>query len=270
MAGEDATEVADAAIEALIANEEDAVRELIHSDLQSYFNSDDIQRVFEQVPDQQPQSLTLAAVSVQTSDIALLGGSQTITNMTYVATYDADTVGIGRASITIRTQQGSDDRDWLIFLNFTDTTINVNAEPTIMTPVVTGLAIGLAAFTAISLLAAIFTPRLKRRILWSVFIALVGSPVFSFVIPGETWQFVGPGVITNGSMVKLQLFEIRLFSASYLVNAISGFTQIELAVPVGAILFWAQRLRGKLSRKPQESSDPVSDEPTQDTLQDDA
>ncbi len=248
MAHEAQLERSDEAVEAILSRDSEAIRSLAPPDARSYYSDENLSQLYEIMPTVGPSKVTLAQFNSGT----MTNNGQTVSNgeYTYIAYFGSNEAGIERATVRIQLQAVGASPHYLVHLNFRDRTPIDNMPSTVMTPIVQGLAIGVAAFSIITLLVAIFTPRLKRRILWSAFIILVGTPVFQFVTPGESWQYLGPGPTWDGETFRLSIFMVRVFSASYTTDFLSGLTAYDIAVPVGALAFWFQRLTGRLARKP--------------------
>ena len=120
-----------------------------------------------------------------------------------------------------------------------------------MTPVrLASLAAVLANFTfvMITLIATFRFRRIKRRILWPLFI-IAGFPVFGFNWTSEAWYLVAPGISSSEAGVYFRFLEITFFGASFVDASPVAPVILELGVPIGAILFWYRVMRGGPTRK---------------------
>ncbi|TGY87217.1 hypothetical protein E5163_15980 [Marinicauda algicola] len=130
----------------------------------------------------------------------------------------------------------------------------VHASPADLTPgyiAALVLVIVVPTLVAFTFVFTFFVKRLKRRILWSALILFIGYPAFTYSMRAGTWSLTSPGVTASETSFNLNLIEFNFLSAGYLENIIAGDRLFEIAVPLGALLFWLQYLRGRLARKPQ-------------------
>jgi len=111
-----------------------------------------------------------------------------------------------------------------------------------------GLGIGIPIFIILTLIASFRFKKVKRRILWTLFI-LIGTPVWAFNWSTETWSYSGPGLIQTEAIFNFQIFKFLLLGASFLKSGISQPWVIGIALPLGALLFWYRVFRGGPTRK---------------------
>lgn len=127
------------------------------------------------------------------------------------------------------------------------------------------IALILTPATALFCLAALVsvwrTPRVKRCILWTLFIVLIGYPIFGFSTGNGGWGLVSPSVTADGGLV-FQFFQFALFSASWMHEPVTGHHVFHVAVPVGALLFFLQKRGGWLALKPQKGEQTRDDTPS--------
>ncbi|MED5550010.1 MAG: hypothetical protein VX529_11690 [Pseudomonadota bacterium] len=120
-----------------------------------------------------------------------------------------------------------------------------------MTPVrLASLAAVLAnfIFIVVTLIATFRFRRIKRRILWPLFI-IAGFPVFGFDWTSETWHLIAPGISSSGTSVYFRLFEVAFFGAGFVDPSPVEPVMLQLGVPIGAILFWYRVMRGGPTRR---------------------
>lgn len=100
------------------------------------------------------------------------------------------------------------------------------------------------AFVLATLIASFKTPRIKRRIIWSLLI-LLGFPVFTMnMTSGDIW-LSSPAVREN----YISLFSVKVFAAAYTRAGYLAPWLLSVAVPFGALLFWYRVARGGPTRK---------------------
>ncbi len=110
-------------------------------------------------------------------------------------------------------------------------------------------AILVPLFVLCTLIAMFRTPRVKRRVLWTLFIALVCYPQFAINWSSGAWWLASPAMQTSESGVHLSLFDFMLLGAGIAREGMFGPWIVSVCVPLGALFFWYRRARGGPTRK---------------------
>jgi hypothetical protein len=107
--------------------------------------------------------------------------------------------------------------------------------------------VGLPLFSLAAIVAVWRTPRLKRRVLWTLFCLIgVGSLQFNWAT-GE----LSTGLVTQTQAgFEFNILQVHLLSSSFLKVGLGPWVAT-LAFPLGAVLFWIQKARGQLRLKDQ-------------------
>ena len=120
------------------------------------------------------------------------------------------------------------------------------------------LALSVGFFALISAIAVFRVKRLKRRILWFVFIALVGYPTFTFFSHTGSWIMSSPGFVSSGNSWNISFISVKLLSAAWMTFPLENRWTIDVSLPLGAILFWLQFFRDSLVRKPLQNGETIT------------
>ncbi|WP_323762169.1 hypothetical protein [Maricaulis sp.] len=112
-----------------------------------------------------------------------------------------------------------------------------------------GLSMSIVAFVLITTISLYRFKRVKRRILWTIFILAGCFPVLAMDWATTAIWLEAPGVTSSETSVHLNLFSVRLFGASVTRDSLVDPWIIEAALPVGAILFWWRVMRGGPTRR---------------------
>lgn len=112
------------------------------------------------------------------------------------------------------------------------------------------LALALTSFGLITFtfIASFFFKKLKRRILWPLFI-LVGYPQFVFNWTTEAWTLTSPTLRVTENGFNLNVFNISIFGAGFVDNSPVEPALLSIGLPIGALLFWWRVSRGGPPRK---------------------
>lgn len=115
------------------------------------------------------------------------------------------------------------------------------------------LLLPLASFTFVlgTLIASFRFKRIKRRILWTVFI-LSSYPVFEFNWSTEIWTMVAPAITSSEGSVDFKLISLTFLGAGFEDYAPLEAALITVGFPFGALFFWYRVMRGGPTRKPDE------------------
>lgn len=230
----------------LTSHDRGGLVELAHSDARSVFENDAVLSEFlNLIPEETPESVMFAQFNTNYSST---NGRPAVVdhNIILILTFSDQRAQV---SLWLRNENGEPRLMHINYLPIADTAINASDFST-SDWVALCLAPVTALFVLITLIAAILTRRLKRRILWSLFIAFVGYPVFGYLTETQSWSLLAPAVTPVGNSVNLQLIKFSLFSASWETSVITGHHAVNVAIPLGALVFWLQKARGKLARKP--------------------
>ena len=106
-------------------------------------------------------------------------------------------------------------------------------------------------FILVTFIASFRFNRIKRRILWSVFI-LCAYPVFAFNWSTETWQLIAPAVRVTESGTVFNLISLTLLGSGFEDFSPLEPATIQTGIPLGALLFWYRVVRGGPTRKDDE------------------
>lgn len=104
-------------------------------------------------------------------------------------------------------------------------------------------------FILLTFLASFLFRRVKRRILWSLFILAGAYPVFSFNWTTQTWTMISPRISTTDGAANFEFLSFKLLGAGFENYTPLQPAIIELAIPIGALLFWYRVMRGGPTRK---------------------
>lgn len=125
-------------------------------------------------------------------------------------------------------------------------------------------AIGVPVFVILTLIAMYRLKRVKRRILWTLFILLVCYPVFQLNWTTGSWQMLAPAVQRSGAITHYQLFELSFLGGGYSRAAEVEPAFLLAAIPIGAIFFWLKLITLGIRRKPPKGV-PAAPEPAEKT-----
>jgi len=112
-----------------------------------------------------------------------------------------------------------------------------------------GLAGSIVVFVLFTTVSLYRYKRVKRRILWTLFILGGCFPVFAMDWSTTSIWLEAPSISSSGTGIHFNLFEIRLLGASFMRDSLAEPWIVEAAVPIGAILFWWRVMRGGPTRR---------------------
>lgn len=252
-------QIADRAVDHLLDRDEAGLRSLMHPETTPPMGKNAVSTTFKTLPDTAP------ARRVILNAAHTVGGAGSETTLTYRVDFETGADGGPRASfIHIRLAAQGDAATHLAGLQVTPVPAPIYDGPADW-PAGFWIALVLTPATALFCLAALVsvwrTPRLKRRILWSLFIVLIGYPIFGFSTEAGGWSLVAPSVTENGGL-HVQFFQFALMSASWISSPVTGHHVFQVAVPVGALLFFLQKRRGRLALKTQTGEQNTDDSPS--------
>lgn len=243
----EAVETAEEVALLVTSHDQNGLIELAHSEARSAFEAEAaMTEFFSIVPNETPDSITFAQFNTNHSSF---NGQPVVVDHNIVLVMEFPDQR-AQLSLWLRNE---DDHPRLLHVNIApieDKAIESASDFSAADWIALCLVPVTAVFVLITLITAILTRRLKRRILWSVFIVLVGYPVFGYLTTSQSWSLLAPAVTPTGNSVNFQLIKLTLFSASWETSTFTGHHAVNIAVPFGAMLFWLQRVRGKLARKP--------------------
>lgn len=250
---EESVALAEETIYALLAKDEDRLRAMVHPVAQDAFTSETIEQIFTYLPDA-PDAQRYLMQSHWNSFTT--PGEETTQSFDTVFRLDFDTSGgaVSRGEFfEIQLFARGDEP-----LQVTRVNIVPTPEPVYdglaEWPVSFWIAVILAPLTALFCIAAIVavwrTKQLKRRVLWTLFILLIGYPVFAFTTTTGDWMLWSPGIQGSDGFVRLNIFNFKVLSAAWIQDMFTGHHVIQVAMPIGAVLFFIQKARGKLVLKP--------------------
>ncbi|MBI1234452.1 MAG: hypothetical protein GC208_08100 [Alphaproteobacteria bacterium] len=119
-------------------------------------------------------------------------------------------------------------------------------------------AIGVPVFVILTLIAMYRLKRVKRRILWTLFILLACYPVFQLNWTTGSWQMLAPAVRRSGAITHYQLFELSFLGGGYSRAAEVEPAFLLAAIPIGALFFWLKLITVGIRRKPPKGEAPVA------------
>lgn len=259
--------LADGAVDAVLARDDDAVRALTHPQAEHVFTAEAMAQVFEYLPAEPERRRHL--LQYNWSTFQTLGHEPTRrVTLIYHVQFEPDQSGLTRSEF-VRIGLLANGEAPLRLAEF-----RVFPVPE---PIYGGIddwptgfwaALIIAPLTAIFCLLALIsvwrTPRLKRRILWSLFVVLIGYPVFAFSTETGSWFLLSPGIHRTPTGVHYSFLDFTVFSASWVQQTFTGHHVFNVAIPVGALLFFLQKTRGKLAFKaPKSQSDRNAASPDQ-------
>ena len=258
-------ETGETVISHMMARDAAALSALIHPDAETVFTEELLSQIFDYLPETGISRLT--AVQSNWSSFSLAGGERTRNaNLIFRADFEPDSEGIARNEFIMVGLFARGDAALQV------AQIRIFPVPGPVYGGVSGWPAGFWAAVILAPLAALLcltalisawrTPRLKRRILWSLFILFIGYPVFAFSTGTNAWILQSPGIHSNGGMVSLDFIRVTILSAGWMVDTISGQHSFQVALPLGSLLFFLQKARGKLALKPvADQSKPDAPEP---------
>ncbi|PWE17632.1 hypothetical protein DDZ18_08200 [Marinicauda salina] len=251
MASDPEESIADETVLAIYEGDEETLRSHLHPALLQEQFRGELEALVKQSPGQPPDEYAL--VNYQWDRVMTAGNNEQETNATdFSFTYRA-AYGDREQIIFIRMRAEGDGPPLVQNIQISPAPGANYASPDEWPQayrIALGLAVATAVFVVITFLASLRVRRLKRRILWSLLILFVGYPVFVYST-AEGWLLSAPSITQNETGVNIQLFDFNLLGAGYLKNTITGVETFDIAVPLGALLFWLQYFRGKLVRKPE-------------------
>lgn len=232
-------------LDVLERKESEALLDLFHPQLDRAQGRTAMPSVLVFVPDE--GTATRHLLSAHSQNNTVLGGESTRTvRAVYRLDWPEESLLV---TVELRHHETAQWTIWNLNLQPTPTQSGFPAlsemEPRQLTFVVAALAC--VAFILFTLVASFRTRRLKRRILWALFI-VSAFPVFAMNLDTGAFWMAAPGVQSGPEGFSVQLFAIRFFGAA--VEQVSGSWVVEVAVPIGALFFWYRMVRGGPTRKP--------------------
>lgn len=247
---DEARPVIDDVHQAIIEGDLALMESVLHRD----FPIDDVPREFEQflaeLPEGEPGRIQLASASHNTTTST--SGRQSTLVVQYVLHWEERSIAV---TTTMRkSEDGAFASDWVVWhLN----ALEIEAAPpgpalseaSPSQQVFAGLAMFMPVFILFTFFATFRFKRLKRRILWPIFI-LLGFPVFAMDwSTGQMW-LDSPGFNVTDSGFHVDLFSFKLLGAAIFREGAGAPWVVYVAVPIGALLFWYRVMRGGPTRKP--------------------
>ncbi|MEQ8406157.1 MAG: hypothetical protein RKE49_13750 [Oceanicaulis sp.] len=271
MADDEAVALGDQALDALFSRDEAALRSMLHDEAAPAFTAEAFQQTFGYLPETPTQTRRL--LQVNWSSFTDQAGSARRLNLLYHISFAPEAQGAVREEFArIGLAARGDASLQLVELHLFPAPGPAVGEP-VAWPVGFWAAVILTPFTALFCIAALIsvwrTPRLKRRILWTIFIALIGYPVFAYSTQTGAWVLQSPGVSNVDGGVNVSFINITVLSAAWMKDMITGHHLFQVAVPVGALFFFVQKARGKLALKPakgQSSKDALASDTPSDPV----
>jgi len=200
------------------------------------------------LPQEEPDQVRLAGFNSRVLTTASSGRSATL-SLTYTLDYSGDLY-----RLDMRFEQIGESPWYLTWIH--------TAEAELHTPMsfdMTDLQVGqslaivglfaVPGFILLTFIASFFFRRIKRRILWSLFMLAGTYPVFSFNWTTQTWTMISPMINTTDGAAHFELFSFKLLGAGFENYTPLQPAIIELAIPIGALLFWYRVMRGGPTRK---------------------
>lgn len=123
--------------------------------------------------------------------------------------------------------------------------------------VVFAFLVGLPALSLLTIIAIWLTPRLKLRVLWTVF-CLIGFGELHYNWTAGGFSLGMLEATSNG--VKFNFIQIVLLSAGFVKAGFYAPWIVKLSLPVGVVAYWCARILGRLPRHP--PSAPIAPEIT--------
>lgn len=235
--------------DAMLARDTDALRELAHPLILNGNFDTGIAQMYAAMPEGEP--LERLIVSLNWRTMTNSGGTNRQEDFVHIFRYET-------GDMTVRTAfAASGDEPMRVTTLYVNYVADADRPDSAWTPgqwIAAILAPAVALFCLVSLIAVFRVRRLKRRILWFIFILVIGFPVFTFFSHTGQWALTAPGLVSTGNGFTVNFFQVQLFSASWLSFPAEHRWTVNVAIPVGALLFWLQFLRGKLARKPEKSA----------------
>ncbi|HAQ33809.1 MAG TPA: hypothetical protein DCQ53_00375 [Alphaproteobacteria bacterium] len=143
------------------------------------------------------------------------------------------------------------------------------SELTLAHHVLRAAAIASPAFVLFTLIAMFRLKRVKRRILWTLFIIVVCYPVFQLNWSTGQWSMIAPSIQTSANQLNFKLLEFTFFGGGAVRASVVDPWVVSAAVPLGALIFWIKLATVGIRRKPpkvernqrlpEEEPDPRSD-----------
>ena len=207
-----------------------------------------LQQILDVLPEGPPDEAQLTYANFNTSTTPGSGSQRTLSTV-HRLTWGDQVLLLRIEMISRETGQ------WIInrFSIITPDPAEANTSPAFADLTLSHKVFGVAAilvplFVLFTLIAMFRTPRIKRRILWTLFIVLACYPQFAINWSTGAWWLVSPSIQTSESGVNFNLIGVLLFGASILRQGIGPWV-ISVCVPVGALFFWYRRMRGGPTRK---------------------
>lgn len=245
---EDAKERVDRGREAILQRDMEGLRN-VTSDAAS---EDEIAAVIELVdsvlPPGPPDDVQLAGVQVMRATSTSAGRTGTL-SLAYTLDYADETY-----RLNMRFQKAGDS-PW--YFTWVDTAVaerhtgmsfdfaTLNNQETVA---IAGL-FAIPGFVLLTFISSLLYRRVKRRILWSLFILAGAYPVFSFDWTKQVWAMTSPMITAGEGGALFDIFSFKLLGAGFQDYAPLEPAIIELAIPIGALLFWYRVMRGGPTRK---------------------
>ncbi|MGX6646993.1 hypothetical protein ACWCOP_03490 [Maricaulaceae bacterium MS644] len=263
IADDEAIALSDLTVDTLLARDDAGLRTLLHSEAAPLFTDETLAQMFDYLPADPPSSQT--ALRANWSTVGLGGnGSERRFDIIYRLDFSGPESEAGRKEfIKVGLFAQGDAPLQLVELRVFPAPAPIYSNPGEW-PAGFWIGLVLTPATALFCLAALVsvwrTPRVKRRIWWSLFIVFIGYPIFGFSTQTGGWGLVAPDVTENGGL-HFQLFQFALMSASWMHEPLTGHHVFHVAVPVGALLFFVQKTRGRLALKAQKGEQNTDDTP---------
>lgn len=112
-----------------------------------------------------------------------------------------------------------------------------------------GITALVIAFILLTLVSLYRFRRVKRRILWTIFIIAGCFPVFAMDWATASWWLESPALHSTEGTFRLSLFEFKILGAAFARAGIHAPWIAEVCVPIGALFFWYRVMRGGPTRR---------------------
>ncbi len=92
--------------------------------------------------------------------------------------------------------------------------------------------------------------RVKRRIIWTIFLLIGCYPVFSANWSTGEWMLSSPGITQTANGATFNFIAFTLLGAGFIRTSEISPWMLQLAVPLGALIFWIKYATTGITRKP--------------------
>ncbi|WP_417482835.1 hypothetical protein [Maricaulis sp.] len=245
---DDARVTLDSVLEAVSSHDTDTLAALVNPEFDATEVATNLDAMLELLPAGPANEILLTTINSSSHTATNSSGTRTLTTL--------HTMNWADERFAVRTELVSvGGGDWYIeALRLQDITAAASpplslAELGLSQKIMGGLAILVSLFVLFTLVAMFRTPRIKRRILWTLFILLGCYPQFAVNWSTGVWRLVSPAIQTTDAGIHFKFFNILLLGASVMREGFVGPWIVSVCVPAGALFFWYRRSRGGPTRK---------------------